>query len=142
MKDINVRVEDARKSLTGNESLLDMLDSNAAQDLLKWGIELADQIAKSTDGMDDVYADQNMELGLKALRQFIRAVGNWAVGKYDLASRAGLKEKLIGNWGSIAGSNFVGSEELGKVLNFVDDKNSQPRHLISILRSSFAPTGD
>ncbi|MCC6499846.1 MAG: hypothetical protein IT313_06225 [Anaerolineales bacterium] len=99
MADIQTRIENARKTVTGNESLLDMLEAEAATLLLSWGIELAGQIAQSTDGMDDSSAELNLEPRLKALRQFMRATGNWAAGKYaDAATRAQLKEKLLEHW--------------------------------------------
>lgn len=96
MTNIKVRIENAKKVITGNESLLDMLDADGATAMLNWGMELAGKIAQSTEGMDDSSAEMNMEPRLKALRQFMRAVGNWAAGKYaDAASRVQLKEKLL-----------------------------------------------
>ncbi len=73
-----------------------MLDTEAATTLLKWGIELAGGIAQSTEGMDDLSAQVNMESRLKAVRQFMRAVGNWAAGNYaDSDGRTILKNKLL-----------------------------------------------
>lgn len=106
MADIQTRIENARKTVTGNESLLDMLEAEAATLLLNWGIELAGQIAQSTDGMDDASAELNLEPRLKALRQFMRAAGNWAAGKYaDAATRAQLKEKLLEHWKTMRGKD-------------------------------------
>lgn len=97
MTDIKTRIEDAKKTVAGNESLLEMLDTEAATLLLNWGMELAGGIAQSTDGMDDSSAELNLEPRLKALRQFMRAAGNWAAGEYaDESSRAQLKDKLSG----------------------------------------------
>ena len=96
MTDINTRIENAKKTITGNESLLDMLGAEAATLLLNWGMELAGSIAQSTESMDDSSAELNMEPRLKALRQFVRAAGNWAAGKYeDALSRVELKDKLL-----------------------------------------------
>lgn len=96
MTDIKTRIENAKKVITGNESLLDMLDADGATSLLNWGNDLAGQIAQSTEGMDDSSAELNIEPRLKALRQFMRSVGNWAAGKYaDAESRAPLKDKLL-----------------------------------------------
>jgi hypothetical protein len=96
MTDIKTRIENAKKVITGNESLLDMLEADAATELLNWGIDLAGRIARSTEGMNDSEAEQMLEVRLKALRQFIRATGNWAAGKYtDPVSRAQLKDKML-----------------------------------------------
>ncbi|MEW6084240.1 MAG: hypothetical protein AB1607_06565 [Chloroflexota bacterium] len=95
MTDTQTRIENAKKTITGNESLLDMLDAEAATLLLNWGMHIAERIARSTDGMDDASAESNLEPRLKALRQFMRAVGNWAAGKYgDADGRAQLKDRL------------------------------------------------
>lgn len=95
MTDIKTRIENAKKTITGNESLLDMLDAEAATLLLNWGLDLAERIAQSTEGIDGSSAELNMEPRLKALRQSMRAVGNWAAGKYaDADARTQLKDKL------------------------------------------------
>lgn len=104
MTDIQTRVENAKKVITGNESLLDMLDADGATLLLNWGMDVAGQIAQSTDGVDDSSAELNIEPRLKALRQFMRAVGNWAAGKYTGAvSHEELKVKLMEQWNTIHG---------------------------------------
>ncbi|MFN8388149.1 MAG: hypothetical protein U0X92_17265 [Anaerolineales bacterium] len=96
MTNLLSRIENAKKTITGNESLLDMLDAEAATLLLNWGMELAGSIAQSTESMDDASAELNLEPRLKALRQFMRATGNWAAGKYeDALSRMELKDKLL-----------------------------------------------
>jgi hypothetical protein len=96
MTDTKTRIENAKKVITGNESLLDMLDADGASALLSWGLDFAGEIAQGTDGMDDSSAELNMEPRLKALRQFMRAVGNGAAGKYaDSASRAELRDKML-----------------------------------------------
>ncbi len=96
MTNLETRIENAKKTITGNESLLDMLDAEAATLLLNWGMELAGSIAQSTADLDDPSAELNMEPRLKALRQFMRAAGNWAAGKYeDALSRVELKDKLL-----------------------------------------------
>jgi len=139
MTDVQVRVENAKKVVTGNVSMLDMLDADPATELMNWGIDLAAQIAQSTDGMDDAAAKQNMEPRMKALRQFMRAVGNWAAGKYDAASRADLKDKLSGQVKAMIGADSPGALE--KLLNLVDDKNNTPQQLILKLKDSLAASG-
>ncbi|GJQ52240.1 MAG: hypothetical protein HKUEN02_10870 [Anaerolineaceae bacterium] len=96
MTNLETRIENAKKTITGNESLLDMLDAEAATLLLNWGMELAGSIAQSTADLDDPSAELNMEPRLKALRQFIRAAGNWAAGLYvDSESQSQLQDKLL-----------------------------------------------
>lgn len=120
MTDTKTRIENAKKTVTGNESLLDMLDAEAATELLNWGLELAGQIAQSAEGMDDEAAELNMEPRLKALRQFMRAVGNWAAGKYaDAASRSQLKDKLLEHVKTmnLADISFPSANEFESLLN-------------------------
>ena len=128
MADIKVRIENAKKVVTGNVSMLDMLEADPATELMNWGLDLAARIAQSTDGMDDAPAEQNMEPRMKALRQFLRGVGNWAAGKYDAASRAGLKDKLNEQMKTMVGVASPGGLE--GLLNLVDDKNNTPHRLI------------
>jgi hypothetical protein len=119
MTDIKTRIENAKKTITGNESLLDMLDADGATALLHWGMDFAGQMAQSTEGMDDASAELNLEVRLKALRQFMRAAGNWAAGKYaDDESRAQLREKLLGQLKTMRGPNATipSADELDELL--------------------------
>ncbi|HNQ94400.1 MAG TPA: hypothetical protein PKK96_09815 [Anaerolineales bacterium] len=132
MTDIKIRVENAKKVVTGNVSMLDMLETAPATELLNWGINLAEQLAQSASGMDDTTADQNMEPRMKALRQFLRGVGNWAAGKYDAASRPDLKTKMAEHWKLMFGKDAPA--DLGKLLNLVDDAKITPHQLILKLK--------
>ncbi len=138
MTDIKTRVEDAKKTVTGNESLLDMLDADSATTLLNWGIGLAGQIAQSTSGMDDASAELNIEPRLKALRQFMRSAGNWAIGKYaDPASRSQLKDKLLEQWNVMHGENaalpYAG--EFENLLNQAGDGGRNVQQLLLNLQA-------
>lgn len=134
MADIKIRVENAKKIVTGNVSMLDMLETAAATELMNWGIDLAGQIAQSTNGMDDAAAEKNMEPRMKALRQFLRGAGNWAAGKYDTASRPDLKNKMAEHWKLMFGKDAP--VDLGKLLNWVDDAKLTPSQLILKLKES------
>ena len=132
MTDIKTRVEIAKKVVTGNVSMLDMLETAPATELMNWGIELAAQIAQDTNGMDDTTAEQAMEPRMKALRQFLRGAGNWAAGKYDAASRPDLKNKMSEHWKTLRGKDLP--VDLGKLLSLVDDEAITPHQLILNLK--------
>ena len=120
MTDTQTRIENAKKTITGNESLLDMLDAEAATLLLNWGMDLAGRIAQTTEGIDDSSAELNIEPRLKALRQFMRAIGNWAAGKYaDAVSRTILKDKLSEHVNAIGLANikFPSASEFENLLS-------------------------
>ena len=96
MTDLNTRIQNAKKEITGNEALLDMLDAEAGTEMLNWGISMAASIAKRTAALDDAAAEAILASGLKAVRGLMRSVGNWAAGKYaDPASRVPLRDKLL-----------------------------------------------
>lgn len=137
MTDIATRIENAKKVITGNESLLDMLDADGATELLNWGMDLAGQIAQSTEGMDDSSAELDLETRLKVLRQFMRAVGNWAAGKYaDAESRARFKEKLMEQLETMRGANGTtpSAGELDDLLNQASRGNAGSQQLIVKLK--------
>ena len=94
---MKARVQKAIEEITGNESLLEMLDTEAAAELLEWGKSKATSLVTQTDGLDDATAELALDSRLKAVRQFMRSAGNWAAGKYiDPADRIQLREKLLG----------------------------------------------
>lgn len=128
MTDIKTRIENAKKTITGNESLLDMLDAEAATLLLNWGMDLAGRIAQTTEGIDDSSAELNMEPRLKALRQFMRAIGNWAAGKYaDADARTQLKDKLSEHVNTMGLTNikFPSASEFENLLSLGDKTQEQ-----------------
>ena len=139
MVEIGARVQRAIEELTGNEALLEMLETEAATELLNWGIELATSLVKRTEGMDEAEADQVLLPHLKAVRQTMRSVGNWAAGQYvDPESRIQLRDKLLGNFKVIFGEDarLPSAEEMDKLLNQVDDTNNTPQQLILKLKQS------
>jgi hypothetical protein len=139
MAELNARVERVIEEITGNEALLQMLDTDAASEMLNWGIATAKSIVSKTIDLDDFTAEFALLPRLKAIRQSMRSIGNWAVGKYaDPASRIVLREKLLKHFRTIFGDDkpLPAPEKMDEVLNQVDDKNNSPRQLVLRLRQT------
>jgi len=139
MVEIGTRVQRAIEELTGNEALLEMLETEAATELLNWGIELATSLVKGTQGMNEADAEQVLLPRLKAVRQMMRSTGNWAAGKYvDPESRVQLRDRLLENFKVIFGrdARLPSTESMDELLNQVDDKNNTPHKLILKLKRS------
>lgn len=137
MVEIGSRVQRVIEEITGNEALLDMLDTDAATEMLDWGIEMATSLVKSTQGVDEAAAEQELQPCLKAVRQTMRSVGNWAAGKYaDPASRVQLRDNLLGYFEVIFGrdARLPSPEKVDELLNEVDDTNHTPHQLILKLK--------
>ena len=139
MVEIGARVQRVIEELTGNEALLEMLDTDAATEMLDWGIEMAASLVKRTKGMDEATAEQVLLPRLKAVRQTMRSVGNWAAGKYvDPVDRVALRDRLLDNFKVILGeeARLPPGEKMDELLNQVDDTNNTPQQLISKLKQS------
>ena len=137
MADIGTRIQRAVEEMTGNEALLEMLETDAAMEMLEWGKTLAASVVTRTADMDDFAAELELLPRLKAVRQTIRSVGNWAEGKYvDPADRLQLRDKLMKHFETIWGTDapLPTAGQLESVLNEVDDKNNSPLQLISKLK--------
>ena len=133
MTDFDTRIERVIEEMTGNESLLEMLDTEAATEMLNWGIATSKSIVTKTQDLDDFAADLAILPRLKAVRQSMRSIGNWAAGKYaDAASRVQLRDKLLQNFKVIFGedSHLPSADSMDAVLNQVDDKTNTPNQLI------------
>jgi hypothetical protein len=133
MSDFGTRIERVIEEMTGNESLLEMLDTEAATEMLNWGIATAKSVVSKTQDLDDFAADLAILPRLKAVRQSMRSIGNWAAGKYaDAASRVQLRDKLLENFKVIFGedSQLPSADQLDAVLNQVDNKTNTPNQLI------------
>jgi len=143
MTDLNARIERAKKEVSGNESLLEMLETGAATELFNWGSSLAAAIARDTEGMDDATADTSMAPRLKALRQAVRSMGNWAAGKYsDPADRLQLKSKLLEQFKLILGESMeLPADNLNTVIDSVDVPGSTPHSLLLKLKELIEKTG-
>ena len=137
MADIDARIQRTVEELMSNEALLEMLQTEAATEMLNWGITTAKSIVSKTMDLDDFAAELALVPRLKAIRQSMRSIGNWATGKYaDSTSRMQLREKLMGNFKMIFGedSPLPAAEKMDEVLNQVDDPKNTPQQLILKLR--------
>jgi hypothetical protein len=67
---IEVRVQTAVDSIAGNETLTDGLDDQAAQVLLKWGLNSARSLAQRSG--------EDISERLQSLRLLLRAINRWA----------------------------------------------------------------
>lgn len=121
-----------------------MLETDAATEMFNWGLAMAGSIAQETEGMDDSSAELATVPRLKALRQSLRAIGNWAVGKYaDADDRAQLKEKLMEQLQLILGekAKHISSDDLKTLLDEVDVSGTTPQKLILKLKALIEKTG-
>ena len=144
MTNFGTRLDRVVEEMTGNESLLQMLDTQAATEMLNWGIATAKAIVSRTQDLDDFAADLAILPRLKAVRQTMRSIGNWAAGNYaDPESRVQLRNKLLQNFRVIFGddSNLPSAEKMDTVLNEVDDKTIPPNQLILKLKQVLEETG-
>ncbi|RPJ28664.1 MAG: hypothetical protein EHM33_03790 [Chloroflexi bacterium] len=137
MAEINARIQRTVEEMMGNESLLQMLETEAATEMLNWGINTAKTIVNKTMDLDDFAAELAVLPRLKAIRQSMRSIGNWAAGKYaDPESRLQLREKLLGYFRVIFGEDarLPSAEKIDELLNEVDNKDNTPHQLILKLR--------
>ncbi len=137
MVDINSRVQRVIGEMLGNEALLEMLETDAAAEMLSWGTAMATSLVKTTNDLDDLAANLAIMQRLKAVRQSMRSIGNWAVGKYiDPEDRVELRDKMLERFRVIFGENarLPSIEKLDQLLNRVDDKNNTPYQLVLKLK--------
>jgi hypothetical protein len=133
MADINSRIQKYVGQTTGNEALLEMLDADAATEMLQWAAATVTALVKKTEGMDDATAEQTLEPQLKAVRQALRSGGNWAAGKYaDPESRVSLQAKLIEYRSVIFGepAKLLPNTALASMLNQENDEGKSPLQLV------------
>ena len=137
MADLNSRVQRVIGEMLGNEALLEMLETDAAAEMLGWGTAMATSLVKTTNDLDDLAANLALMPRLKSVRQSMRSIGNWAVGKYiDPEDRVELRDKMLERFRVIFGENarLPSIEKFDELLNQVDDKNNTPYQLILKLR--------
>jgi hypothetical protein len=138
MANVSERIQRVIEEMTGNEALLEMLETDAAVEMLEWGKGLATAVIKRTEDMDDFAADLALLPRLKAVRQSMRSVGNWAVGKYsDPADRLQLRDKLLQHFQTIFGDDakLPTAMQMDAVLNEVDNSNNTPLQLVLKIKS-------
>jgi|SRR6185503_599631 len=133
MANLNERIERVIEEISGNEALLEMLDTQAATAMLNWGIATAKSMISKTRELDDFAADLAILPRLKAIRQSMRSIGNWAAGKYtDPESRIQLRDKLLGLFRTVFGEKreLPSPRQLDELLSQVGDKKHTPHELI------------
>lgn len=132
------------EELSGNEALLQMLDTGAATEMLNWGIATAKSMINKTTELDDFAAELSILPRLKAIRQSMRSIGNWAAGKYtDPADRIELRDRLLEQLRTIFGERreLPTPGQIDEVLARVDDKHQTPYQLIMRLQELFDQRG-
>lgn len=140
MADLHARMERVIEELAGNEALLGMLETDAAQEMLDWGIAAAKSMISRTEDADDLAILPR----LKAIRQSMRSIGNWAAGKYqDPESRLALRDRLLANFRAIFGERgeLPTVKQMDEVLSQVDDRSHTPRELILKIRDVLEQRG-
>lgn len=133
MADLSTRMERVIEELTGNEALLQMLDTEAASQMLNWGIATAKSMISRTLDRNDFAAELEIPARLKAIRQAMRSIGNWAAGKYvDPESRSQLRDKLLEHFRIIFGERreLPTARQMDDLLRQVDEKGVTPHQLI------------
>jgi hypothetical protein len=144
MPDLNARMERVIEEMAGNEALLQMLDTESAMEMLNWGIATAKSMIRKTMELDDFTAELAILPRLKAIRQSMRSIGNWAAGKYaDPKDRIELRDKLLGHFRTIFGERreLPTARQLDELLMQADDKHQSPRQLILKLQDLLEQRG-
>jgi hypothetical protein len=144
MADLDARMERIVEEMTGNEALLGMLDTDAAREMLSWGIAAAKSTITRTSDLDDLASDLALLPRLKAIRQSMRSIGNWAAGKYtDPEDRIQLRDRLLQHFRTIFGERreLPTPRQMDEILNRVDDDSHTPQHLILILKDLLEQRG-
>ena len=144
MPDLNARMERVIEEMAGNEALLQMLDTESATEMLNWGIATAKSMIRKTMELDDFTAELAILPRLKAIRQSMRSIGNWAAGKYgDPKDRLELRDKLLGHFRTIFGERreLPSARQLDDLLRQADDKDQTPRQLILKLQDLLEQRG-
>jgi hypothetical protein len=144
MANLSARIERAIEEMSGNEALLGMLETEAAAEMLNWGIATAKSLIEKTRELDDFTADLALLPRLKAIRQSMRAIGNWAAGEYrDPGSRLQLRDRLLEQFRVIFGERreLPTARQMDHLLSQVDDQNQTPHQLILKLRDLLEQRG-
>ena len=83
MYDLEKRLKLATSSILENEQLTADLDDEAADQLLQWGLALAEKIVMTTEDLPDEQVEDATYTPMRALRKMLRAVNNWASSHDD-----------------------------------------------------------
>lgn len=83
MQDVERRINRARSALSGNEALLEGLDTEAASTLLCWGHDLARNILSETFDLDDASAEEATAPRMRALRTMLKRLNLAAAARFS-----------------------------------------------------------
>lgn len=78
------RITKVVESILDNEALTNHMNDSAAKIFIHWAVEKSEEIARSTEGMDDVSAEEIMYPRLKAIRSIARYIGNWSENPQEI----------------------------------------------------------
>jgi hypothetical protein len=130
---LNRRVNRAIAGLSGNEALLEGLETEPAQILLDWGISCAKNILAETLDMTDAAADEYAHPRLRALRQMLRQVRLMTIARFspDLVPATAFLDQVIAQAIIVYGAGFrhPSAEERA---NFLDRAlTTQPEFILA-----------
>ncbi len=105
---LNRRINRAIVSLSGNEALLEGLETEPAQALLDWGITCAKNILSETLDMDNAAADAYSHPRMRALRQMLRQVNLMTTARFspDLVPAAVFLDQALAQAAVVYGAAF------------------------------------
>ena len=106
MIDLEKRLQRTFSRMAASESLADVLDADAAADILKWGEGIAGQFVLKTRAMDDNAANEFLAPYSSALRKMMRAIGRWVV-ETDLLVQSDWWNQIEQNGKTLYGDRFM-----------------------------------
>jgi hypothetical protein len=110
MDNITLRIRRAQESILENEALMADLDDAAAKVLLRWCLELAEGIAQSTAGLEDMQVQTVLDGRLRGVRRLMQAVNSWAAaarGNLDPERAQNLLEQMVAQAPLLYGEGYL-----------------------------------
>lgn len=144
--DLDRRAARAAESLLSNESLTSDLDDQVASQLLNWGTAHARRIAHGTADLNEAEAEVALAPRLRALRQWMRSVGQWIVGQSSLEaeSQPAALATIIEQFAAVYGAGFTApdSEQREAFLSQLSATRPGSLQLSAALREFLEGHGD
>ncbi len=136
MQDIERRINRARSALSGNEALLEGLDTEAASTLLRWGHDLARDILSETFDLDDASADEATAPRMRALRFMLKRLNLAAAARFsaDPTPAAAFLRQAAAQAALIYGSRFSPPSE-EDLLHFLQQTFPDPQTFLAAVRA-------
>ena len=109
MEELKQRLKRAAENILGNESLTASLSDAAAQRLVQWGVQYAEQAAYLCAGLDDAQAEQAVALRLASVRQLMRTVNHWVANWDSLEPErpAAILDQIVSHAQTIRGEDYT-----------------------------------